>query len=407
MNPLVVTEDDALPIASQSEVAIIKMHGDINHPSRMVVTEGDYDLFIDRNPLLCTYISSLFISRTLLLIGYSLDDNDMRQLLKIVQSRLGKMTRPIYAIQVDATPITIDKFKRRGVEVINLKRNDKSVKSVVIDFLKQLKAYKEATSQCLVTSDKEDSKEQLFLPPQENKLCFVSCAQNRVAQLREILEPVIIRAGGVPLWSGDIITSGVEVKAAIDSAVKRSRVRIFDLTDVHKYVSEGMTVSCYDDSKKTILIKEARDNLDKLSDNSTTKDGRVILYYHLDMVECDADVMSGGSAFTNKLEEAIRKLIGFESLPSLGSARRLLGAGEYGAAVVSAWIALETQICDRRMDFDTKVMSLNKLAGTIENRKVLSLLRRLRNEVVHGVRFAKKEDAVFAISHIERLLSNK
>ena len=42
-------------------VTLLKVHGDLHHPQRLVVTEEDYDLFLQRHPLLATYLSSLLI----------------------------------------------------------------------------------------------------------------------------------------------------------------------------------------------------------------------------------------------------------------------------------------------------------------------------------------------------------
>jgi len=73
----------------------------------------------------------------MLLIGYSLDDSDLRQLLRIVQDRLGVMSRPIYSIQVGAKKEDVSRFRRRGVDVINLPRpRNKSYKETIIEFLR-------------------------------------------------------------------------------------------------------------------------------------------------------------------------------------------------------------------------------------------------------------------------------
>lgn len=70
---------------------LYKLHGDIHHPEHLIMTESDYDLFLGRWPLLATAITSLFISHTAVLIGYSFDDPDTRQLMALVKERLGAM----------------------------------------------------------------------------------------------------------------------------------------------------------------------------------------------------------------------------------------------------------------------------------------------------------------------------
>lgn len=84
----------------------------------MIITEYDYDTYVEKNKILSIYISNFFTTKTLLLIGYSFDDIDMRTLWKIIGSRLGKLSTPAYAILVDASPIETARFERRNIKVI-------------------------------------------------------------------------------------------------------------------------------------------------------------------------------------------------------------------------------------------------------------------------------------------------
>lgn len=98
-----------LPLVDEEQLALenpypgprlFKIHGDIHRPSSLVLTERDYDEYARRRPLLTTFLASLLISRTLILVGYSLDDPDLRQVIGLVRERLGPMRQPVYAISV-------------------------------------------------------------------------------------------------------------------------------------------------------------------------------------------------------------------------------------------------------------------------------------------------------------------
>ncbi len=118
----VIASEDQLSINFSSELTqIIKFHGDFNHPNKMVITEEDYDLFLNQNPLLTTYVSSILINMTPLFIGYSLNDPDIRQLLKVIHSRLGKLRRPAYTLGINLSQTEKNRFERRGIQVINVK----------------------------------------------------------------------------------------------------------------------------------------------------------------------------------------------------------------------------------------------------------------------------------------------
>ena len=124
----VVVTKDRLTIGNKDESKIVKLHGDFNHPDRMIITENDYDMYIERNPVFATYIANLFITNTMLLIGYSLDDDDFRGIWQIINSRLGNMTQPAYCITVNASQEKIARYHRRNIRVINLEGELKTIK---------------------------------------------------------------------------------------------------------------------------------------------------------------------------------------------------------------------------------------------------------------------------------------
>ena len=45
----IIASEDRLPIDAYEKTKLIKLHGDFNHPERMVVTERDYDGYLDKN----------------------------------------------------------------------------------------------------------------------------------------------------------------------------------------------------------------------------------------------------------------------------------------------------------------------------------------------------------------------
>ena len=74
-NPI-ISEDQLAVGDSRAGVRLLKLHGDLHHPNRLIVTEEDYDSFLTSFPLIATHLSSLLIDHTALFIGYSLDDPD-------------------------------------------------------------------------------------------------------------------------------------------------------------------------------------------------------------------------------------------------------------------------------------------------------------------------------------------
>jgi SIR2-like domain len=103
---------------------ILKIHGDLNNSGNMIITEEDYDTYVEKHPLMATYIANLLITKTPLFIGYSMDDPDFRGIWSIVRSRLGKFQRIGYALSARPSISTRAKFERRGIRVISLGGDD-------------------------------------------------------------------------------------------------------------------------------------------------------------------------------------------------------------------------------------------------------------------------------------------
>lgn len=141
--PQVIMFDDQLPakVMSDDPVTLLKIHGDVNFPDRLIWTEQDYDTFIARFPLLATYLASLLITHTPLFIGYSVDDYDFRQIWNIIGQRLGRMRRRAYAIEVSATPSMIMRYERRGVEVVNLPGSRADFGPILTETFQQLRRF--------------------------------------------------------------------------------------------------------------------------------------------------------------------------------------------------------------------------------------------------------------------------
>ncbi len=99
---------------------LVKLHGDLYHPSSLVLTESDYDRFLDQRPLFATWLANQLISNTCVLIGYSLDDPDFRSILAQLRSRLGTVPPDLYVLDVDADQVRVNRYERRGVRVVNV-----------------------------------------------------------------------------------------------------------------------------------------------------------------------------------------------------------------------------------------------------------------------------------------------
>jgi hypothetical protein len=66
--------------------SIYKIHGSISNPESIIITENDYEKFENKYQLIKSQLISLFIHNPIIFLGYSIDDNNIRSLLKTVFS---------------------------------------------------------------------------------------------------------------------------------------------------------------------------------------------------------------------------------------------------------------------------------------------------------------------------------
>ncbi|MDI7740569.1 SIR2 family protein [Lysinibacillus fusiformis] len=117
-----VAEDRDIPYASSNNL-YIKMHGDLLKKN-IVLKEDDYLYYSDNFKLIENYVESIFINHTVLFIGYSMQDYDLKLLIKRLQSTIGNDFRTAYLIESSNTvksSIEKEYLKRFGINVIDIK----------------------------------------------------------------------------------------------------------------------------------------------------------------------------------------------------------------------------------------------------------------------------------------------
>lgn len=338
----VVVTKDRLTVGNSNESKVIKLHGDFNHPDKMVITEHDYDLYLEQNPIFATFIANLFITNTMLLIGYSLDDNDFRGIWQIINNRLGNMSQPAYCITVDATPEKIARYKRRNIKVINLKGDSNSYTTVLHDFFVELKNYIDCERDKNAKSTDERINEQMIIPAEDNKLCFISCATSRISRLSELINPILYDLGITPVRTDDMLMPSDNWIDVSQTVIRKSRAAIIDISDSSSNVMLELDIIKSTKKKKNILIICEKGTIVPQS----IKDCIILTYTF------DATGEPGIYHFIKALGSWAFKAFDIdpvdygnnENRKVFSDAYRLLEKREYSACIVSAYSELEYQI---------------------------------------------------------------
>lgn len=394
-----VVSEERLPISTHERTKLIKLHGDFNHLERMVITEYDYDIYVDKNKILSTYISNLFITKTLLLIGYSFDDSDIRTLWQIIGSRLGKLSTPAYVVLVDASPIEIARFERRNIKVINLPGDKADYPDILDEFFSEIKQVidEKLPEQMVFTNEK--ASEELKMPETDNRLCYISAPYQRLSFLKDLLYPVLYNNGISPISLDETIMPGEIITRKTDALISKASMTIVDLSGNNANIMWELG-NIMSKNKLSILIVD-EDQSDSLPfDLQSLHLFKYNLYGdNKHFVDTLNDFLQAHNNGKKNEPEAEKDYL------------RLFDKGEYNAAVIAAFRFLEITL-SRKYDFVriSLMESLNLLnTNNAEDEEALYKVkkyRKIRNNIVHNNVNVGKREAKDIISCIEKLCAS-
>lgn len=145
--PYDVVANDRELVHSKNDNKIIKMHGDFAH-GNYVFTEDDYLNYSYNFPLIENYVKSIFSTHAIVMLGYSFNDIDLKQIITWFQNH-SKQQPPVYMVVYNHDEYKqqyLEKFgiKTIVIEIDELKDNKKSSKNEkltkgLLSFLETLK----------------------------------------------------------------------------------------------------------------------------------------------------------------------------------------------------------------------------------------------------------------------------
>ena len=386
-----VDEDQLSVNVKDTGVALLKLHADLHHPTRMIVTETDYDLFLNRYPLLATYLANLLITRTAVLVGYSLDDPDFRQVWQVVGERLGQSRRMAYAIGVGVNPTNVRRFARRGIRMINLPGTRSRYVDVLAEAFSELGDYWRERVIPESQVKEETSLRELSLPPEaSNRLCFFAVPLSLLGFYRERVFPVAREYGFVPMSPDEVVSPGDTILAKVEALIQRAQLFVVDVSTPNTLVELGIAQAKLDQSRILVIGP----SLGVLPFDM--REVRVLVRPDIataDLGEFSLQVEQWFAAAAERFKPTL-----------LEEPMRLLHTKEYRAAVIAAISLLEvtlrhrldipSTISGRKVTFTSMLEDAHRqgLLGDVPVRRVLAWLR-TRNMVVHSQVHVRKSTA--------------
>lgn len=390
--PLIDEEQLAVNLKDRG-VGLLKLHGDLHHPARLVATESDYDRFLDAYPLIATFLANLLITRTAVFVGYSLDDPDFRQVWQIVGERLGRSRRTAYTLAVNAKSTDVSRFERRGVKVIELASGKARYSQVLTDAFVELGDHWRANVIPASQVKEEESLRELSLPPDAStRLCFFAIPLKLQSFYRDHVFPVVRDNGLVPVTADDVVAPGDSVLAKIEALIERAFLIVVDASSQNTTAELQLAAKKIERSRLLVVIQRgARPPVD-------VRDVRVVT--RPDIAAADPQ------EFVNQLQAWLHQAVQEYRPELLEEPSRLLRAREYRAAVIAAISLLENVLRERLelpklSSSSSRAEPLRQLLlraqemGVLRDQPAESILEwlRVRNEVVHTPRHVTKAKA--------------
>ncbi|MEJ2749828.1 MAG: SIR2 family protein, partial [Anaerolineae bacterium] len=111
-----IISDEEVSFFDESRISLIKIRGDISRADSLLITEDDIDDFFKRLPALNDVVRAFFATKTLIFLGYDLDDPAFRRFFREVTPRATEFRRPAYAI-VPASPRSAGYWEQENIVI--------------------------------------------------------------------------------------------------------------------------------------------------------------------------------------------------------------------------------------------------------------------------------------------------
>jgi SIR2-like protein/uncharacterized protein DUF4145 len=399
--------------AGQIASSVIKMHGDLLHEEHIIVTQSDYETFMEQYPVVATHLSAMLITRTPLFVGYSLSDPDFDNIRRVVRSRLGTFERMAYIVQFDVAEHEIESALRDKLHIISLDTSTgRSRDELLADLFGEIQEQLDSKAASRLRASRPDvfeaveaeviqravrSRESATVMEATSRLCFVMMPFGRSYDgvYRSMIAPTAAEQGLAVLRADEMSGSGF-VMEQIRTAIQQSRLCIADISDNNANVLYEVGFA---NALGKAIVLLARRGSDLPFDVAHQ---RVVLY--------DDDLVSSRSS----LERAVVFALSAERL---AEAARLFDMGAYQGAIAAAFVVLEQHLrrlaiprstgAASRLTFGRMIAELRE-AGIIREEAAHSLAQviEVRNHTVHSVEVPSRNDAELVLTTVRKFLDD-
>src|SRR5262245_47357 len=114
----VVISDEDVPFEDESRARLYKLRGSLDRVDSLVLTEDDHEQFFEGMAGISVALQAYLARKTILFVGYDLDDPYFKQLYRKVTAPLDDFARRAYAFGETPPPQVARWCKRHGISLV-------------------------------------------------------------------------------------------------------------------------------------------------------------------------------------------------------------------------------------------------------------------------------------------------
>lgn len=113
-----IVEDLDVSRWKNAQLPYIKLHGCITRPSSLIAAEDEYRPISDSKPLISSLMKTLLANKSVLFLGFSLNDSDFKEIFQELKISLGDNMPRSYAVVFDCDDYHTEYWKEEGITII-------------------------------------------------------------------------------------------------------------------------------------------------------------------------------------------------------------------------------------------------------------------------------------------------
>lgn len=126
-NAQVAFKNEHIPYLRNDTTHLLKIHGDLSSPETIIIKNSDYEVFSEKGTeynVFWTSVKEVIASKSILFLGYNLEDSNTRVLFNRISKALGEHRKPCFMISPNLPRLKISDLNNSNIFLINSKGED-------------------------------------------------------------------------------------------------------------------------------------------------------------------------------------------------------------------------------------------------------------------------------------------